>query len=125
MHKLLAPAGEMSENNDISLTKQGGWVVNHKSKAHKEINETVEHILNKHGHHGVVRVYKEASIYNMYMKEQKAGHVDANEARVLRAQDMCPQDQVPAPSKETEDDATLPRSNAIQEALKQVKNKRK
>ena len=56
----------------------------------------VDNILNKYGHHGVVRVYKEANIYNMYMKAQKAGQVDANETKVLCAQDMCPQEHVPA-----------------------------
>lgn len=71
MHKVLVSAGEMSDNNDLILTKQGGWVVNHKSKAYKETNETVERILNKLQHHGVVRVYKEENIFNTYMKAAK------------------------------------------------------
>ncbi|CAK0894978.1 unnamed protein product, partial [Prorocentrum cordatum] len=85
VHKVLLSAGDVTgAGNDAFLMGDFGYIIHGNSPVHAELRAAFREIAARHSYEGIVTMYKERNVYNLYVnvnKDEEGGH------------DLCPYDE--------------------------------
>ena len=65
VHKpLVSTAAVSDKNNDVWMSKDGGYIIRNNAPVQKALREAVDRVFHKHNYVGTTPVYKERGVYN-------------------------------------------------------------
>ena len=70
--KPLLSAGQISKNYDAHIFEDGGVLIRRDSSMAKKVRNFMKKMNDKYGTKGQIKLYKEANVYNAYLKTSKA-----------------------------------------------------
>ena len=72
VHKILVSAGECTlKGNDTFLSENGSWIILRDTSVWREVRAAISKIAEKHQYAGMVPLYLERNVFNMYLRPDK------------------------------------------------------